>query len=78
MRRKEKEAMMDAAEQKKKIFRKVVRIHPVKLTALLYLKQALLKEKYEMCADIIAIAKEFGARDYEIQNLLEDPRRNPT
>ena len=70
--------MMDAAEQKKKIFRKVVKSHPVKLTALLYLKQALLKEKYEMCADIIAIAKEFGARDYEIQNLLEDPRRNPT
>ncbi len=51
--------------------------HPVKLTALLYLKEALLREKYEACSDIIAVAKEFGAENYEVQDLLEDPRRSP-
>lgn len=52
--------------------------HPVKLTALLYLKEALLKEQYENCKELIAVAEEFGALPYEIQDLLEDPRRNPT
>ena len=55
---------------------RVVR-HPVKLTALLALKEALLEEKYEECSEIIAIAREFGARDFEIYYLLEDPRRRP-
>ena len=50
---------------------------PVKLTGLLYLKEALLEERYEDCALFIQIAREFGAQDYEINNLLEDPRRNP-
>ena len=48
---------------------------PVKLTALLYLREALLTEKYEECREIIAIAREFGAGDFEIQNILEYPRR---
>jgi len=52
--------------------------HPVKLTALLYLKEALLRENYEICAEVIATAKEFGAAEFEIRYLLEDPRRNPT
>ena len=52
--------------------------HPVKLTALLYLKEALLKERYEVCASIITTAKEFGAANFEIQDLLEDPRRSPS
>lgn len=51
--------------------------HPLKLTALLYLKDALRLEQYELCADIIAVAKEFGATASEIQRLLEDPRRSP-
>ncbi|MBI1977554.1 MAG: hypothetical protein HYS55_02255 [Candidatus Omnitrophica bacterium] len=51
--------------------------HPVKLTALLYLREALLDEVYEECPFAIEVAKEFGAQDFEIQNLLEDPRRNP-
>lgn len=51
--------------------------HPIKLTALLYLREALLEEQYEQCAEFIAIAKEFGAQEFEIQNLLEDPRRRP-
>ncbi len=50
---------------------------PVKLTALIYLREALIGEKYEDCADFAAIAKEFGALDEEIRFLLEDPRRHP-
>ena len=51
---------------------------PVKLTALIYLREALIKERYENCAEFIAIAKEFGALDEEIRVLLEDPRRHPS
>ena len=51
--------------------------HPVKLTALLYLKEALIREQYEKCAGIISVANEFGALPFEIQDLLEDPRRSP-
>ena len=51
--------------------------HPLKTTALLYLKDALLKEQYEECAAIVGIAKEFGALEWEIRFLLEDPRRSP-
>ena len=51
--------------------------HPLKLTALLYLKEALLEERYEDCPLAIQVAKEFGAQAFEIENLLEDPRRTP-
>jgi hypothetical protein len=51
---------------------------PVKLTALIYLREALISERYENCPDFIAIAKEFGALDEEIRVLLEDPRRHPS
>ncbi len=51
--------------------------NPVKLTALLYLRDALRAERYEDCAEIIAIALEFGALPQEIQYLLEDTRRRP-
>ncbi len=51
--------------------------HPVKLTALLYLKEALLKQRYELCPEIISIAREFGAANFEIEDLLEDQRRSP-
>ena len=51
---------------------------PVKLTALLYLREALLKERYEQCPQFVAVAKEFGACPREIEELLEDPRRMPT
>ena len=50
---------------------------PVKLTALIYLREALISERYEDCTDFIAIAKEFGALDEEIRVLLEDKRRHP-
>jgi len=51
--------------------------NPIKLTALLYLKEALLEERYEECAEFIAFAREFGAREFEVGALLEDPRRKP-
>ena len=51
--------------------------HPVKVSALLALKEALGQERYEECREIIAIAKEFGAEEREIYYLLEDPRRKP-
>lgn len=50
---------------------------PIKLTALLYLKEALLKEDFESCKEIIEQAKELGAADFEIQDLLENPKRSP-
>ena len=52
--------------------------NPVALTALLYLKEALLKERYEECAGIIAVALEFGAGQNRVRWLLEDPRREVT
>lgn len=52
--------------------------HPVKFTALLYLKEALIREQYEKCAELIDAAVEFGATPKEVQYLLEDPRRSPT
>ena len=51
--------------------------HPVVLTALLYLREALLHEEYEKCRELIAIAEEFGAQEKDISYLLEDPRRVP-
>ena len=54
-----------------------VRKDPVKLTALLYLREALLKQRYEQCTEFIAVAKEFGAKTREIEELLEDARRLP-
>lgn len=68
---------MDKTDQKPRVLRRVGKSHPVKLTALLYLKQALFDEQYELCADLIDVAREFGAGEFEIQHLLEDPRRNP-
>jgi len=52
-----------------------VRRHPLKITALLYLREALLKEQYEKCREIIESAKELGADYREIQNILEVPSR---
>lgn len=54
-----------------------VKKDPVKLTALLYLREALLKERYEQAPQFIAVAREFGAQAREIEELLEDARRLP-
>ena len=70
--------MLKAAPSTFKLKRSPVMKHPIKLTALLYLKEALTQQRYENCADLIAVAKEFGAGEFEIQDLLEDPRRSPS
>lgn len=54
-----------------------VKRDPVKLTALLYLREALLEERYEECAEFVRVAVEFGAQPFEVQHLLEDARRMP-
>lgn len=68
---------METVQKNGQFVKRRVEKHPVKLTALLYLKEALLTERYEDCADFIAIAKEFGAQGSEVNLLIEDPRRNP-
>jgi len=45
--------------------------HPVALTALIYLTEALVYERYEECLDCLSIALEFGAEGWEINNLLQ-------
>ena len=52
--------------------------HPLRLTALLYLREALQQENYEECAFMIRTAMDFGAMRYEIEALVEDPRRMPS
>ena len=54
-----------------------IKKNPVKLTALLYLREALLAENYEECPVFIQIARDFGAQNFEIINLLEAPNRVP-
>ena len=48
---------------------------PLKMTALIYLREALLKEEYEKCPVIVEFAGSFGARETEIKDILENPRR---
>ena len=53
-----------------RVDQKMTRDHPVKTTALLCLKEALAKENFEECKDMIQIAHEFGAEPQEIHELL--------
>ncbi|MCB9799761.1 MAG: hypothetical protein H6757_03255 [Candidatus Omnitrophica bacterium] len=48
---------------------------PLRFSALFYLREALLEERYEECAEIIEAARELGANVLEIQNILEVPQR---
>ena len=68
---------MDALQNQARPRPSVTRRHPVRLTALLYFVEALRSERYEECAEILAVAREFGANEKEIRNLLEDRRRIP-
>lgn len=47
----------------------------LKVTALFYLKNALQKDEYEGCADLIQTAKKFGARQSEISAVLTGYQR---
>ena len=51
-------------------------LHPVAVTALLYLKEAVRRERYEDCAAYVAAARDFGAPAVEIQGVLDNPRRS--
>lgn len=51
-------------------------LHPVALTALLYLQEALRRERYEECAEYAATAQAFGAPASDIQGVLAEPRRS--
>ncbi len=42
----------------------------LKATSLLYLKEALFKEQYEKCAELIQTAKGFGAEKSEISKII--------
>ena len=42
----------------------------LKVTALLYLKEALRKEQYEGCPELIRTAKGFGARQSEVRKVI--------
>ena len=44
----------------------------LKLTSLLYLKEALQKEQYEDCAELIEKAREFGANTSDISQIIAD------
>ncbi len=47
----------------------------LKATALLYFKDALLTEKYEDCAELIRIAKGFGAERGDIKDVIAECNR---
>ena len=42
----------------------------LKVTALLYLKEALLKEEYEGCQELVDSARKFGAQQGEINEVI--------
>ena len=44
--------------------------HPVKLTALQYICEALIDERYEEMEELVGIAKEFGAGYWELRTAL--------
>ena len=44
---------------------------PLKVTSLLYLKEALNAEAYEKCAEILGVAKEFGVPQEEITKAVQ-------
>ena len=47
----------------------------LKVTALIYLKEALQNEKYEECTELTKIAKRFGARTSEIKGVITESNR---
>ena len=44
----------------------------LKLTSLLYFKEALLGQRYEECAQLVEAAKGFGARQSEIGGIIAE------
>jgi hypothetical protein len=50
----------------------VTRDEVLKTTSLLYIKEALCRERYEDCAELIRFAKEFGADQGEISGVIAE------
>lgn len=48
----------------------------LKLTSLIYLKEALLAQRYEDCAELIRQAKDLGAKQSEISALIAEVSRS--
>jgi len=44
----------------------------LKVTALLYLKEALVTQKYETCRELIDTAKKLGIKQEDISTVIED------
>lgn len=53
----------------------IVRDEVLKATALLYFKDALFRERYEDCAELIRAAKGFGAEQAEISEVIAESNR---
>ena len=66
-----KENIVFKNEKKKSIARDEV----LKVTSLLYFKEALFNEEYEDCKELIRLAKWFGARKGDIRRVIADSNR---
>ena len=44
----------------------------LKVTSLIYFKDALIKEQYENCRELIQTAKKFGAQQSEIRQIINE------
>ena len=49
----------------------------LKLTAFLYFAQALEAGAFEECAELVSSARDFGARDYEIDAVIAEYLKRP-
>mgnify|MGYP000949388961 CR=1 FL=1 len=63
--------------EKNRVFKKnkITRDEVLKVTTLLYFKEALLRERYEDCAELIRIAKGFGAEPGEVSGIIAECNR---
>jgi len=53
----------------------IARDEVLKVTSLLYFKDALFNEKYEDCRELVRIAKRFGARKTDIRRVIAESNR---
>ena len=44
--------------------------HPVQLTALLYLRDILRDQRFEEAPELLALAREFGAPEHDVEKVL--------
>jgi len=53
----------------------ITRDETLKVTALVYFKEALVKQEFEECAELIKAAKRFGAQQAEISDVIAEYAR---